>query len=95
MCLGNENVIEYREEVEDDPQRRRPDITVAKENLQWEPKIPLLKGLEKTIDYFQKELKRNRLEENHLESISHNEELFSDFFNADNNEKKSCSKPEL
>lgn len=74
--IGNKNHIEYKDEVEDDPQRRRPDITVAKENLDWRPVVPLNVGLEKTIDYFRKELTRNRLEESHLESKLHNKELF-------------------
>ncbi len=74
--IGNKNHIEYKDEVEDDPRRRRPDITVAKENLGWRPVVPLKVGLEKTIDYFRKELTRNRLEESHLESKLHNKELF-------------------
>ena len=36
----------------DDPKRRKPDITLAKELLGWEPKVPLAEGLAKTIDYF-------------------------------------------
>ena len=36
----------------DDPKRRKPDITLAKELLGWEPKVPLSEGLAKTIDYF-------------------------------------------
>ena len=36
----------------DDPKRRKPDITLAKELLGWEPKVPLDEGLAKTIDYF-------------------------------------------
>ena len=36
----------------DDPKRRRPDITLAKELLGWEPKVPLREGLAKTIAYF-------------------------------------------
>ncbi len=36
----------------DDPQRRKPDITLAKEILGWEPKIPLKKGLRHAIAYF-------------------------------------------
>jgi UDP-glucuronate decarboxylase len=36
----------------DDPTRRKPDISKAKEFLQWEPKVPLAQGLPKTIDYF-------------------------------------------
>jgi UDP-glucuronate decarboxylase len=37
---------------QDDPQQRRPDITLAKEHLNWEPKIALREGLTKTIAYF-------------------------------------------
>lgn len=38
---------------EDDPTRRRPDITLAKEKLGWEPNITLDDGLKRTIDWFQ------------------------------------------
>lgn len=41
----------------DDPQQRRPDITLAKEKLNWCPKIELEEGLIKTIDYFDTILK--------------------------------------
>jgi UDP-glucuronate decarboxylase len=37
---------------QDDPKQRRPDISVAKSMLDWEPKINLEQGLVKTIDYF-------------------------------------------
>ncbi|MBD2176825.1 SDR family oxidoreductase [Pseudanabaena sp. FACHB-1998] len=37
---------------QDDPQRRQPDISRAKFNLGWEPKVPLEEGLSKTIAYF-------------------------------------------
>ena len=43
----------------DDPGRRRPDITLAKKRLGWEPKIKLEEGLKLTIDYFDDLLKRN------------------------------------
>ena len=36
----------------DDPKQRRPDISLAKEALGWEPKVPLEEGLNRTIDYF-------------------------------------------
>lgn len=42
---------------EDDPTRRKPDITKAKKILNWQPKINLTTGLEKTIKYFQDQLK--------------------------------------
>ena len=43
----------------DDPQQRRPDITLAKEKLNWTPTIELEEGLKKTINYFEKLLKKN------------------------------------
>lgn len=42
----------------DDPRQRKPDISLAKEKLGWEPGIPLAEGLRLTIDYFRKELGR-------------------------------------
>jgi UDP-glucuronate decarboxylase len=36
----------------DDPKQRRPDISLAKATLGWEPRIALREGLRKTIDYF-------------------------------------------
>lgn len=42
----------------DDPQQRRPDITKAKEKLNWEPKVDLETGLTHTIDWIKKELSK-------------------------------------
>lgn len=42
----------YKELPADDPKQRRPDITLAKEKLGWEPKVPLEEGLLPTIEYF-------------------------------------------
>lgn len=44
----------------DDPKQRCPDISLAKEKLDWYPKISRLEGLKKTIDYFKQALKENR-----------------------------------
>ena len=44
--------IMFKPIPENDPKIRRPDITLAKENLNWEPRIKLEKGLKKTIDYY-------------------------------------------
>ncbi len=41
---------------EDDPMKRRPDITKAKNLLGWEPKVPLTEGLQSTISFFKQEL---------------------------------------
>lgn len=57
--VGNNNEIVVKEKMEDDPQRRKPDITVAKSELNWEPKTSLSQGLRKTVDYFREELDRN------------------------------------
>ncbi len=42
---------------QDDPIQRKPDITLAKKQLNWEPKVPLEEGLTKTIQYFKELLK--------------------------------------
>ncbi len=39
---------------EDDPKQRKPDIALAKSKLGWEPKVPLVEGIKKTIEYFRK-----------------------------------------
>jgi UDP-glucuronate decarboxylase len=44
--------IVHKELPSDDPKQRRPDITLAKKYLKWEPKVQLVEGLEKTIAYF-------------------------------------------
>ena len=49
---GAKSKLVYRDAPADDPKQRRPDITLAKEKLGWEPKILLREGLTKTIDYF-------------------------------------------
>ena len=48
--------IEMRPLPSDDPRRRKPDITLAKELLGWEPRVPLAEGLEKTIAYFRERI---------------------------------------
>jgi len=46
--------IVLKEKSTDDPKRRRPDISLAKEKLGWQPVVALSDGLEKTIKYFKK-----------------------------------------
>jgi UDP-glucuronate decarboxylase len=48
----NKGYKKYVERTIDDPQQRKPDIALAKEKLNWEPKIALSEGLDKTIEYF-------------------------------------------
>jgi dTDP-glucose 4,6-dehydratase len=49
---GAKSRILFEPLPQDDPTRRRPDITRAKEILSWEPKIKLRHGLEKSLEYF-------------------------------------------
>lgn len=50
--------IEYNQLPMDDPKRRLPDITLAKERLGWSPKVKLEEGLKKTIDYFRERIRQ-------------------------------------
>ena len=54
---GSRSKIQVRQERSDDPVRRRPDISLAREKLGWEPSVDLKEGLGKTIEYFEKVLK--------------------------------------
>ena len=55
---GSASAIDYKPLPKDDPTRRRPDITLAKSALGWEPAVPLRDGLKPTIEYFASELKK-------------------------------------
>jgi UDP-glucuronate decarboxylase len=50
--VGGSNKIVNKPLPMDDPTRRRPDISLAKEKLGWEPKIALDEGLRRTIEFF-------------------------------------------
>jgi UDP-glucuronate decarboxylase len=52
----SESEIIFLPKSQDDPSQRRPDISTAKEQLGWEPMVPVEQGLKKTIQYFQKVL---------------------------------------
>lgn len=53
---NSKSKIVYLPPVSDDPKQRKPDITLAKQILNWQPKTDLITGLKKTIDYFDKVL---------------------------------------
>ena len=53
---GSNSKIDYKPLPEDDPKMRQPDITLAKENLGWAPKVKVEDGLKKTIDYFRERI---------------------------------------
>lgn len=52
--IGSSSRLAFKKLPEDDPLQRQPDITLAKQELKWEPSVQLEEGLKKTIDYFQK-----------------------------------------
>ena len=54
--IGGESRVVYRDLPSDDPTQRKPDITLAKTRLGWEPKVSLNEGLDKTIQYFKTQI---------------------------------------
>lgn len=56
LKVNPELTFVYKDFPEDDPLQRKPDITLAKDLLGWEPKVSLELGLNSTIDYFKKVL---------------------------------------
>ena len=52
---GSRSKVVYKPLPQDDPLKRRPDITLAKKRLGWEPQTDLADGLNRTIEYFQSE----------------------------------------
>ena len=58
---GSRSKIVFKPLPQDDPKRRRPDITLVKEKLGWELKTPLEEGLKKTIAYFEELLRKGKL----------------------------------
>ena len=58
---GSKSSIIYKPLPMNDPQRRKPDISFAKTELDWEPRLNLIDGLKKTIEYFDTMLKHDKL----------------------------------
>jgi UDP-glucuronate decarboxylase len=54
---NSKSEIKFEPLPEDDPRQRQPDITLAREKLGWDPKVPLREGLEQTVGYFSELLK--------------------------------------
>ena len=57
---NSKSKIIYKPLPSDDPIQRKPDISLAKEKLDWEPKVDIKEGIAKTIEYFDKKLKENK-----------------------------------
>ena len=49
---GSKSKLVHLPRPADDPSQRRPDISLARQKLNWEPKVPLREGLAKTVEYF-------------------------------------------
>jgi UDP-glucuronate decarboxylase len=60
LITGRRSKIVFKPLPPDDPERRCPDITVARKILNWTPTVSLDEGLEKTIEYFKDKLRANR-----------------------------------
>lgn len=56
QLTNSKSEIIYKELPSDDPMQREPDISLAKEKLNWEPKVSLEEGLLKTIQYFKERI---------------------------------------
>jgi nucleoside-diphosphate-sugar epimerase len=52
QIVGGTLQVQHHPLPENDPVRRRPDTTRAKERLNWQPRISLADGLRRTVDYF-------------------------------------------
>ena len=53
---GSKSELRFEPLPQDDPTRRKPDITKAKQILDWEPKVSLREGLKLSMDYFKSKL---------------------------------------
>ncbi|MEX2364844.1 MAG: GDP-mannose 4,6-dehydratase, partial [Balneolaceae bacterium] len=58
---GSKSKIVFKELPNDDPKVRKPDISRAREVLNWEPKVPREEGMAKTLDYFKKAVLGNKV----------------------------------
>lgn len=59
MTDTNSKIV-YKPLPGDDPTQRKPDISLAKKELDWEPKVDIKEGLNKTIEYFAKKIKKDK-----------------------------------
>ena len=70
--VGSNSEIQNLPATQDDPKQRRPDITRAKNIINWQPKITVDEGLYHTVEYFRSELGLNAPEDNKNDQLSKN-----------------------
>jgi UDP-glucuronate decarboxylase len=58
---GSSSTVCYKPLPSDDPERRCPDISLARERLDWRPEISLEEGLTRTITYFEESMRSNKV----------------------------------
>jgi len=63
LVTGSSSTIIHMPATKDDPAKRKPDITIAREVLDWQPRVPVREGLSKTVAYFRAELEETVSEE--------------------------------
>jgi UDP-glucuronate decarboxylase len=59
LLTGSSSRVEHMPLPTDDPVRRRPDISLARARLSWQPTVPIDEGLTATIDYFRRKLQKS------------------------------------
>ena len=68
---GTHQKVIYKELPVDDPLQRQPDISLAKELLNWEPKVGRKEGMQKTFNYFKNLSKKELYKKDHKDFINH------------------------
>ena len=53
---GSASKIVFQKQPDDDPKQRRPDIALARSTLSWQPQVSVHQGLERTIEYFRRQI---------------------------------------
>lgn len=59
--IGSSSAVIFKPKPQDDPVRRRPNIDLAREKLNWAPAIPFREGLQNTVAFFEHQLSANEL----------------------------------
>lgn len=54
--VGSNSTIQHLPSTEDDPKKRKPDISIAQAKIGWKPVVEVKDGIRKTIEYFKNEL---------------------------------------